>query len=366
LYAGERHAVGARLRSNGRVVRVQEKVELRLVEILRVDARGGLDAIGVIEQDAEVADAADAGLRAYGGQARLYARIAEDALLGLAGAPVVVDLLVRAPRHAHAPAAALVLVDEDDPVLLALVDRARRARRDARRVEAVLADPRQRDHERVLELAVDLLLDLGEVVVLRALRELAAEDLLPVGPPLDLLHPALGDDRDRPRDGCRLHFRRGVKELVVERERLVVVVDLRQVRVGEDLHQHAEPAPLGEADAAAGLLLPAAAPAGLVLPVLRIPDAGLRLDVVPPRVLHAAARRPHVLARDRARVAADALVEVHHHRDLRADFHAFLLAPRLAGAVRQADAAASGASIQSTFCILRTMTNSSRFEPTVP
>src|SRR6185295_15564901 len=105
--------------------------------------------------------------------------------------------LVRAARYAHPPAAALVLIDEDDAVLLALVDRARRTRRDARRIEAMLADPRQRDHEGVLELAVDLLLDFGEVVVLRALGEFAAEDLLPVGAPLDLLHPLLGQDRDR-------------------------------------------------------------------------------------------------------------------------------------------------------------------------
>ena len=74
-------------------------------------------------------------------------------------------------------------------------------------------------------------------------------------------------------------------------------------------------------DLAALLALPAAAPAFLVLPVLRIADAGLGLDVVEPRVFHALARGPHVLAGDRAGVTADAFVEVQHHRDLSADLH---------------------------------------------
>ena len=110
---------------------------------------GGLDAVGVVEHDAEVADAPDAGLRADRRQAGLDARVAERALLGLAGLPVEVDLLVGAAADAHAPAAALLLVDEHDAVLLALVHRARGTRGDARRVEAVLADARQVHHERL-------------------------------------------------------------------------------------------------------------------------------------------------------------------------------------------------------------------------
>src|SRR5690606_33319979 len=105
----------------------------------------------------------------------LDARVAEDALLRLAALPVVVDLLVRTARDAHAPAAALVLVDQHDAVLLALVDRPRRARRNAGRIQAVLAQPRQVHQERVLELPVDLLLHVVEVTVLRALREFPSE-----------------------------------------------------------------------------------------------------------------------------------------------------------------------------------------------
>src|SRR4030095_10916689 len=166
-----------------------EDRELRGVQVAIVlDARRLLDAVRVIEQDAQVADAAPAGLRAHGRLAGLDARITERALLGLPALPVVIDLLVRAAAHAHPPAAALVLVDEHDAVFLALVDRARRAARDARRIEAVLAQPRQVHHERALELAVDVLLDIVEVAILRALGELAAQDFLPVRAPDDLFH----------------------------------------------------------------------------------------------------------------------------------------------------------------------------------
>ena len=159
-------AVDARLLDHLRVERVEEDVELRLVEVAVVlDARRFLDAVGVVEQHAQVADAADAGLAAHGGLPRLDARIAEDALLGLAALPVVVDLLVGAAADTHAPPAALVLVDQHDAVFLALVDRARGAARHARGVEAVLAQARQVHHEGVLELPVDVLLDVVEVAV---------------------------------------------------------------------------------------------------------------------------------------------------------------------------------------------------------
>ena len=79
------NAVGARLLDHRRIVRVEEDVELRLVQVAVVlDARGLLDAVGVVQQHAEVADAPDAGLGAHGRLAGLDARIAEDALLGLA------------------------------------------------------------------------------------------------------------------------------------------------------------------------------------------------------------------------------------------------------------------------------------------
>jgi hypothetical protein len=122
--------------------------------------------VGVVEDDPDVAQPAHAGLRAHGRDADLDARVAEGALLGLAGLVVEVDLLVGAAADAHAPAAALVLVDQDDAVLLTLVDRAGGAGRRARRVEAVLADARQVEHEGLLELELHLVLDALEHRVL--------------------------------------------------------------------------------------------------------------------------------------------------------------------------------------------------------
>ena len=53
--------------------------------------------------------------------------------------------------------AAAVLVDQHDAVLFPLVHRAGRAGGDAGRVEAVLADPRQVEHEHLLEGQLHLL-----------------------------------------------------------------------------------------------------------------------------------------------------------------------------------------------------------------
>jgi hypothetical protein len=94
-------------------------IERRLV----LDACSRVDTISVVEYDAKVTDAPDAGFRANRGLSRFEPRIAQDALLALAARPVEIDLLVRAAGHAHTPAAALLLVDEDDTVFLALIDR---------------------------------------------------------------------------------------------------------------------------------------------------------------------------------------------------------------------------------------------------
>ena len=122
--------------------------------------------------------------------------------------------------------------------------------------------------------------------------------------------------------------------------------------------------PMLRLDLAVLLAAPAAVPALLVLPLLGIADAGLGLDIVEPGVFHAFAVGPHVLAGDGTGVTPDALVEIQHHRDLSADFHSAASILGATAAVR-ADRRV-GLSSQSTFAILRTMTNSSRLEPTVP
>src|SRR5699024_11360406 len=125
-------------------VRSEKAVTLRFVDLLLAGRIGRLlNAIGVVEHDPEIANAPDAGFRTHRRLAHFDTRVAEGALLGLAGLPVVVDLLVRAAGHAHAPAAALVLVDQHDAVFFALVDRAGGTDRHAARIEAVLAQARQ-------------------------------------------------------------------------------------------------------------------------------------------------------------------------------------------------------------------------------
>ena len=198
--------------------------------------------------------------------------------------------------------------------------------------------------------------------VLAALGELAAEDLFPVRAPHDLVHLLAGDQAARARGRRRLHLRRRLQVSVVESERLVVVVDLGQVRVGEDLHQQLPLAALARHDRAVGTAHPAAVPLVLVLPFLRVADARLGLDVVEPCVLHARPAGPDVLAGHRARVAADALVEVQHLADLGADLHT--TSP--CSCVGRISSSATGVSSQSILFILRTTTNSSRLVPMVP
>jgi len=93
---------------------------------------------------------------------------------------IEVDLLVRAAADAHPPTPALVLVDQDDAILAALVDGAAGARSRAGGVEAVFADARQIEHEGLLELELDLVLDALEHHILRSVLDGAAEVVIPV------------------------------------------------------------------------------------------------------------------------------------------------------------------------------------------
>jgi len=185
----------------------------------------------------------------------------------------------------------------------------------------MLAEPRQIHHEGVLELAIDLLLHGLEVLVLAALGEFAAENLLPVRAPFDLFHPLAGDEGAWPGGGGGLADPGGLQMGIIEGEGFVVVVDFRQVGVHEYLGEHAELAAEARGDFPASVAHPAALPLLLVLPVLGIADAGLGLDVVEPGVFDAVAAGPDVFAGDRAGMAADAFVEVENHCNLSADLH---------------------------------------------
>ncbi len=184
------------------IVGVEEDLLLRGIEVPFPAGFGGAeDAIGVVEHHAHVADPPDAGFGAGHGHARLHARITEDALLRLAGLPVEVDLLVGTCADTHPPTAAAILIDEHDAILLTLVDGAGGAGRHAGRIQAVVAEPRQVHVEGLLEVRIHLLLDAFEVLVLGTLLELARQVILPVRPPVDLLHPLAGDLRYRARSG---------------------------------------------------------------------------------------------------------------------------------------------------------------------
>ena len=298
------------------VVRVEEDVQLGLVEVPLAGCGGGAeDLVGVVEDEAEVAQPAHAGLRADRRLPGLDAREAEGALLRLAGSVVEVDLLVGATGHAEPPAAAAVLVDQDDPVLFPLVHRAGRAGGDAGRVKAVLADARQVEHEHLLELHLDPFGEAFEVGVGDGVLGRAGQVVLEVAAPSDGHVPA-GQGGDRVRARVRRAERSVDDGLVVVRPRIAVVVDGGQVRVVEDRQQLAQPAARPQLQPALAVQRPAAVPVPLVLVSLRVPDAGFGLDVVEVDVLGAGPVRPYLLAGHRAGVAADALIEVHHHGDV--------------------------------------------------
>ena len=310
-----------------RIERVHEHVHVPADQVLVRRRRHLVNAVGVVQDHAQVADAADAGVHARRSEARLDARVAEDALLGLSGVPVVVGLLVGAGRHAHAPRAAHLLVDQHHAVLAPLVERPRRTGGDAGRVQAVVADPGQVEERHPLQLEHRFLLGGRQVLEVRIVAGVIrgpAPIVVPVRPHLDV--DRLSGDQGN-RSGRRLVVSRGRFDQVqvLVGERLVVVVDHRHVGVVEDVQQPLLLAGALQRNPAADRL-PAALVDVLVLPLGRIAGAGLGFHVVPPHVLGTLAIGPDVLAGDRAGVAADALVQVEHHRDLRANVHVFSLA----------------------------------------
>src|SRR5690242_15063612 len=108
---------------------------------------------------------------------------------------------------------------------------------------------------------------------------------------------------------------------IVEGEGFVIVVNLGQVRIGEYVGENSPLGTHARLQLAVLFAQPTAIPALLVLPLLGITNTRLGLDIVEPRVFDALARGPYILAGDRTGMAPDALVEVQHHCDLRANFH---------------------------------------------
>ena len=122
-----------------------------------------------------------------------------------------------------------------------------------------------------------------------------AEDLLPVRAAFDLVHAPAGDQRARAGHRLVLALFGGMQMLVVVIERLVVVIQRRYVRVGEDFRQHADAVAHARLQLAVDFTYPAALPFFLIFPGVRIPDAGLAFHVIEPGVFHTFTAGPDVL-----------------------------------------------------------------------
>src|SRR5699024_6339892 len=105
-----------------RIIRVQQDGLLSFEWALLIWSGCGFrNAVGVVEDNAQVAQTSHAGFRTNGGLANLEAWVAQRTFFGLAGLVVEVDLLIRTTGYAHAPTTTLILVHQDDAIFSALV-----------------------------------------------------------------------------------------------------------------------------------------------------------------------------------------------------------------------------------------------------
>ena len=262
-------------------------------------------------------------MRTQGRFARFDARIAEQTLFRTVRLPVEVHLLVRAPRYAVAPPAATGLVHQHDPVFVALVHGPGRTGRHARGIQAVLAQARQVHHEHVLEIKIGLGFEPREVAVGKPGDGRAAEVVLPVAAPLRV--ERLSRDRRIGTGHGLMPRSRAVRQpFIIVFPRLIVVVEGRQIRVRKNICQLVGLAARPQMELAVPDF-PAALVTVLIFPFFGIAHAGLGFHVVEPHVFRAGGRGPRVLARDAARVAREALVQVQHHAHLHLDIHTHIL-----------------------------------------
>ena len=280
--------------------------------------------VHIVEQHAHIAQPSYAGIAADCGQAVFQAGEAENAFFRLIGLPVEVDLLVGAGRNAVTPAPAAILGYKHHAVLVPLVDGPGGAGSYAGGIQAVIADPGQIFHKEVMKFHGDIRAHVFEVVVL-ASRLAIGQIVLPVGPPF-YLHALLGNQGTGA--GHRLMILAlGVDErFVIVSPRLVIIVHFRLVGMIEELGQPFQFG-TGTQTQLAVFELPATLPFFLIFPMLGIADAGLGFYIIEVHVFRTLAVGPDILAGDGARMAANALVKIHDHRNLGFNLQANLPPP---------------------------------------
>lgn len=219
-----------------RIVRIEEDVEMLMIEIMLVGSGRGLrNEVGIIENKEKIEDEEKKGLREESRMEDLDERIEEDEIIGIEGDKVVVNIIVGEEGKENEKEEEFLMIDKEDEVILEIVDRKGREGRKEGRVEEVIEKERKINNEGVLKMEVDLIIKEIKIVVIREIGELEEENLLKVREKLDIINKIEGDKRERKggRNGEDLEW--SMEMEVIEIERLVIIVDLRKVGIGENI-----------------------------------------------------------------------------------------------------------------------------------
>ena len=180
-------------------------------------------------------------------------------------------------------------------------------------MQTVLAEARNVEHKCPFKLGKALCVNIMEIRITLSLVESPGEIILPVRSILNLIHLLTGNHRERPRRRWCLHPALSFQRGEIKGEGLVIVLDLRQIGIGEQLRHHSRAVAKAQFRAAVLAPDPSATIFLLILPCFRITGAGLRLHIIPPCIFHPPARCPDILACHRACMASYALVQVEDH-----------------------------------------------------
>ncbi len=88
----------------------------------------------------------------------LQTRVTQDTLFGFAGRPIEVGFLIRTSGDTHTPGTALILTDQHDTILSALVDSTGRTGSHATGIQAVVTNAWEIEKDHPLQLVQLLLL----------------------------------------------------------------------------------------------------------------------------------------------------------------------------------------------------------------